>query len=108
MKSELKDALSVLERKAIAPLKRVMATRPKGFVHTNYAAWTARLAEVEADAAKQLAAIGADVAWGKGHGTIQLLGIRARSARSLLGALENWRKQAIARSSKENRNVRSA
>ena len=106
MKAELTNALSVIERKAIAPLKRAMAARPKGFVHTNYAAWAGRRREVEADAARALGAIGAKVAWGDGHGKIELLGIRARSGRGLLAACESWRSQAKAKLGKENRRVR--
>lgn len=97
MNAELTEALTVIERKAIAPLKRVMAARPKDFSHTNHAAWADRLREVEAQAAQALGAIGAEVAWGSGHGKIELLGITARSGSSLLAACENWRGRAKAR-----------
>lgn len=106
MTAELTAALTVIERKAIAPLKRVMAARPKDFSHTNHAAWADRLREVETQAARALGAIGAEVAWGTGHGKIGLLGITARSGSGLLAALERWRGHAKIKLEKENRRVR--
>ena len=39
MSAVTKDLLRQVERVAIAPLRRIEAARPKGYVHTNYAAW---------------------------------------------------------------------
>ncbi|MBL45148.1 MAG: hypothetical protein CMN71_10660 [Sphingomonadaceae bacterium] len=94
MSAVTKDLLRQVERVAIAPLRRIEAARPKGYVHTNYAAWKLRKREVETHAAKELAAIGATVIWSGNSASIALVGITARSGRGLLGALQNWRARA--------------
>lgn len=107
MSGDLKSALAVAERKAIAPLRRVMAARPKSHIHTRYVSWKVRKHEVETHAAKELAAIGATCSWSGKSASIQLAGITARSGRGLLGALLNWRERANAQLTKEKSRVRS-
>lgn len=105
MSGELKSALGVAEHKAIAPLRRVAAARPKSHQHTAHVAWNVRKREVEQHAAKELAAIGGTCEWSGNSAAVQLAGITARSERGLLGALLNWRDQASARLTKEKSRV---
>ena len=102
-----KDLLWQVERVGIAPLRRVEAARPKGYVHTNYAAWKLRKIEVERSAMHELAALGAEISLTGNTAAIKLAGITVRSGRGLLGALLNWRGQAEKSKSEEKARVRS-
>ena len=105
MSAVTKDLLFQVERVAIAPLRRIEAARPKGYVHTNYAAWKVRKSEVERSSMHQLASMGGETSLSQNRAAIALAGITARSGRGLLGALLSWRRKASQSQIEEKRRV---
>lgn len=95
MSADLKQALALVERKGIASLKRVAATRPDIAARGDaWQLWTTRRHEVDIDVAKALAAEGAKISIDTQGARIRYGGISASSTMGLLGALNNWRAQA--------------
>jgi hypothetical protein len=101
MSAELKAALTLVERRGIAPLKRVNAFQ----TGADWSAYIARRDEVETQVAEALEQQGARIKREWNGAQIRMCGLMARSTTGLLGALQNWRSQAEAKL-KENRRVR--
>ncbi|MDE0901191.1 MAG: hypothetical protein OSA41_05695 [Erythrobacter sp.] len=101
MSAELKAALTLVERRGIAPLKRVTAWQTSA----DWTAYIARREEVEAQVIAALEPQGARITPQLNGAQIRMCGLTARSTTSLLGALQNWRSQAEA-NLKGNRHVR--
>ncbi|MBL4640633.1 MAG: hypothetical protein JKX86_02355 [Verrucomicrobiales bacterium] len=90
MSAELKAALTLVERRGIAPLKRVTALQ----TGADWSAYIARRDEVETQVAEALEQQGARIKREWNGVQIRMCGLTARSTTSLLGALQNWRSQA--------------
>ena len=93
MNAELKTALTLVERRGIAPLKRVNAFQ----TGADWSAYIARREEVETQVAKALEQQGARIKREWNGAQIRMCGLTARSTSGLLGALQNWRSQATGR-----------
>jgi hypothetical protein len=101
MSGELKAALTLVERRGIAPLNRVAAFQ----TGADWSTYIARRREVEGQVIKALEKQGAKITPQATGTQIRMCGLAARSTTGLLGALQNWRSQAEAKL-KENRRVR--
>lgn len=97
MSAELKAALTLVERRGIAPLKRVNAFQ----IGADWSAYIARREEVEDQVIAVLEQQGARITRPFNGAQIRMCGLTARSTTSLLGALQNWRSQAEDRFPKE-------
>jgi hypothetical protein len=102
MNAELKAALTLVERRGIAPLRRVGTFR----TGSDWTRFVARRDEVEGQVCATLEAAGARISRDWQGAQIRMRGLTARSTSCLLGALQNWRKQAEAKLQKESNRVR--
>ena len=99
MSRAMKEARSVVDRKGIAPLRRVANCRPKSYLDDVWVRWQARRAEVEKNAVADLEAAGARIRWTAQITVIDFGGLRAQSTQGLLMALLNWRTRSFAEKS---------
>lgn len=91
---DLKEALALVEIKAIAPLARVYQGRPKELSGRAWQNWASRREEVEAHAAAALIAHGATVHRAFEVASVSLCGHVGASNMGLLTALKHWQKAA--------------
>jgi hypothetical protein len=99
-KSDLKRAISLVDRLALAPLVRVRNARPKDWRSDRYSRWQRRLREVESEAGARLEAEGARFRLDSDATRIRFCGVSASSTMGLEQALRNWTEGARKRLAK--------
>ncbi len=96
----LRHAVGEVEKLALAPMVRVQHSMPRGFGGSAFAAWDERRREVDEQAAKSLANLGAFVAYGAGEARLSYAGVSSTSTMGLFQAVRNWHSAALTRIAK--------
>ena len=99
---EVKAALSMIGKVALAPFNRMRFAMPKSYYGEAYDRWMKRQREVTAEVVKKLEAEGAKIVEQNGTTRFELLGFKATSTMGLQGAVRNWIGQV-----KDKRGIRS-
>ncbi|MBD3728740.1 MAG: hypothetical protein IE933_03460 [Sphingomonadales bacterium] len=91
---DLRAAIRVVERLALAPFTRIRHAMPKSYFGPAYDRWLRRQREVTGEVAKALSAEGVFIGETRDLVTVAYCGIRASSTTGLQGALRNWKAAA--------------